>query len=271
MRARQGLPAPRACEPGRVVEVLPAGVNWPDQYNYRRCRRTLMAISGAASATSATWCSLYRSHCGVVLLLLCCVSRTSGVETLGGKYELHDLVQLDAHTAGVIVGIDKDTARVLTNQSTLQKNDIRYCKVSGTRAGCSHQVPTRAGNARALSLSPCGCIFGSRKNNWCHLPLISCGRLPWVIRCVLQRPCLFFLSGPVGVCLLLRCALLDCHRRLTLCASCRPTGHPPQTCPTIRSTWETMSQSWTHQQQPRRAQAGRKRAVSFAAAWRLCD
>lgn len=55
---------------------------------------------------------------------------SSGVETLGGKYELHDLVQLDAHTAGVIVGIDKDTARVLTNQSTLQKNDIRLCKVS---------------------------------------------------------------------------------------------------------------------------------------------
>jgi transcription elongation factor len=59
---------------------------------------------------------------------------TPGVETLGGKYELHDLVQLDAHTAGVIVGIDKDTARVLTNQSTLQKNDIRLCRV-GARAG----------------------------------------------------------------------------------------------------------------------------------------
>lgn len=55
----------------------------------------------------------------------------TGVETLGGKYELHDLVQLDAHTAGVIVGIDKDTARVLTNQSTLQKTDIRLCKVGG--------------------------------------------------------------------------------------------------------------------------------------------
>lgn len=37
---------------------------------------------------------------------------------------------LDANTAGVIVGIDKDTARVLTNQSTLQKNDIRLCRVS---------------------------------------------------------------------------------------------------------------------------------------------
>ncbi len=63
-----------------------------------------------------------------------CVLRSTGVETLGGKYELHDLVQLDAHTAGVIVGIDKDTARVLTNQSTLQKNDIRLCRVSAARA-----------------------------------------------------------------------------------------------------------------------------------------
>ena len=53
----------------------------------------------------------------------------AGVESLGGKYELHDLVQLDAHTAGVIVGIDKDTARVLTNQSTLKTNDIRLCRV----------------------------------------------------------------------------------------------------------------------------------------------
>lgn len=74
--------------------------------------------------------------------VLCCAAlclHHAGVETLGGKYELHDLVQLDAHTAGVIVGIDKDTARVLTNQSTLQKNDIRLCRVSvgsSTEAHC---------------------------------------------------------------------------------------------------------------------------------------
>jgi hypothetical protein len=57
--------------------------------------------------------------------------RTSGTETLGGKYELHDLVQLDANTAGVIIGIDKDYARVLTNQSTIAKPDVRMCKVGG--------------------------------------------------------------------------------------------------------------------------------------------
>lgn len=48
---------------------------------------------------------------------------------LGGKYELHDLVQLDANTAGVIIGIDKDYARVLTNSSTIAKPDVRMCKV----------------------------------------------------------------------------------------------------------------------------------------------
>jgi len=73
-------------------------------------------------------------------VLCCAVLCCPGVETLGGKYELHDLVQLDAHTAGVIVGIDKDTARVLTNQSTLQKNDIRLCRVSGSAVRCGGQL-----------------------------------------------------------------------------------------------------------------------------------
>lgn len=53
----------------------------------------------------------------------------AGIETLGGKYELHDLVQIDANTAGVIIGIEKDVARVLTNSSTMQNADIRMCRV----------------------------------------------------------------------------------------------------------------------------------------------
>eukprot|EP00883_Tetradesmus_obliquus_P007302 jgi/Sobl393_1/17906/SZX61442.1 len=55
---------------------------------------------------------------------------STGIEVLGGKYELHDLVQLDANTAGVIIGIDKDYARVLTNSSTIAKPDVRMCKES---------------------------------------------------------------------------------------------------------------------------------------------
>ncbi|KAF8065846.1 SPT5 [Scenedesmus sp. PABB004] len=54
----------------------------------------------------------------------------TGIESLGGKYELHDLVALDANTAGVIIAIDKDTARVLTNASTPAKQDVRLCRES---------------------------------------------------------------------------------------------------------------------------------------------
>ncbi len=53
----------------------------------------------------------------------------TGIETLGGKYELHDLVQLDAHTAGVIIAIEADSARVLTSASTAARQDVRLCKV----------------------------------------------------------------------------------------------------------------------------------------------
>jgi hypothetical protein len=38
-------------------------------------------------------------------------------------------VQLDSNLAGVIVAIDKDCARVLSNQSTIAKPDVRTCKV----------------------------------------------------------------------------------------------------------------------------------------------
>jgi hypothetical protein len=87
------------------------------------------------------------------------------------------LVQLDAHTAGVIVGIDKDTARVLTNQSTLQKNDIRYCKVSGTRAVYSYEAVTK-GWKRTRSVS-----VAIRLSLECLLPspFVRRGMLLWVI------------------------------------------------------------------------------------------
>ena len=34
-----------------------------------------------------------------------------------GEYELHDLAVLDHSTTGMIIAIDKDTCRVLTNQA----------------------------------------------------------------------------------------------------------------------------------------------------------
>ncbi|KAG1676522.1 hypothetical protein FOA52_000065 [Chlamydomonas sp. UWO 241] len=48
----------------------------------------------------------------------------TGVETLG-EYQLHDLVQLDQTTAGVIIKIERATARVLTSESTLEIPDVR--------------------------------------------------------------------------------------------------------------------------------------------------
>lgn len=76
------------------------------------------------------------AFCAIVpFFLLSSALLHAGIETLGGKYELHDLVQLDANTAGVIIGIEKDYARVLTNQSTIIKPDVRMCKVRCSGAG----------------------------------------------------------------------------------------------------------------------------------------
>ncbi|KAL6785123.1 hypothetical protein ACKKBG_A02530 [Auxenochlorella protothecoides x Auxenochlorella symbiontica] len=52
------------------------------------------------------------------------VAVTSSVDTIGG-YELHDLVALDATTVGVIVGVERDACRVLTNQGRPEKPDVR--------------------------------------------------------------------------------------------------------------------------------------------------
>ncbi|KIY92691.1 Putative transcription elongation factor SPT5 like protein [Monoraphidium neglectum] len=57
------------------------------------------------------------------------VDTAPGNEVLGDKYQLHDLVQLDAQTAGVIVSVERGAARVLTNQGTAGAPDVRVCKV----------------------------------------------------------------------------------------------------------------------------------------------
>lgn len=45
-----------------------------------------------------------------------------------GEYELHNLVVLDQTTVGVIVAIEADSARVLTNQGAGTTPDVRVCK-----------------------------------------------------------------------------------------------------------------------------------------------
>ena len=46
-----------------------------------------------------------------------------------GDYELFDLVVLDAQTVGVIVGVDKDSCKVLTNQGRPDAPDVRICRL----------------------------------------------------------------------------------------------------------------------------------------------
>lgn len=46
-----------------------------------------------------------------------------------GDYDLFDLVVLDPQTVGVIVGVDKDSCRVLTNQGRPEAPDIRICRL----------------------------------------------------------------------------------------------------------------------------------------------
>ncbi|GAB4821977.1 hypothetical protein N2152v2_009023 [Parachlorella kessleri] len=52
----------------------------------------------------------------------------SSADTLAG-YELHDLVALDNQTFGVIVGVEKEACRVLTNQGRPEKPDVRVCRL----------------------------------------------------------------------------------------------------------------------------------------------
>lgn len=56
-----------------------------------------------------------------------------------GPYQLHDLVQLDSTTGGVIVKIERDAAKVLTSASSLLQPDFRICKVTDIM----HKVKSR--------------------------------------------------------------------------------------------------------------------------------
>lgn len=63
---------------------------------------------------------------GCRLLSPCLLSPT---QVLGDKYQLHDLVQLDANTAGVIIAVERGGAKVLTNQGSAIAPEVRVVKV----------------------------------------------------------------------------------------------------------------------------------------------
>jgi transcription elongation factor SPT5 len=52
----------------------------------------------------------------------------SGVDAFG-EYELHDFVALDAGTVGVVIGVDRGAARVLTSAGTADAPDVRSCRL----------------------------------------------------------------------------------------------------------------------------------------------
>lgn len=56
------------------------------------------------------------------------VAVASSIDSIG-EYDLFDFVALDASTVGVIVGVDKDSCRVLTNQGRPERADIRICRL----------------------------------------------------------------------------------------------------------------------------------------------
>lgn len=57
------------------------------------------------------------------------VATSSAVDSLGG-YEMHDLVVLDNATVGVVINVEQDALRVLTNQGRPDKPDIRVCRLA---------------------------------------------------------------------------------------------------------------------------------------------
>ena len=55
----------------------------------------------------------------------------TGIESLGG-YQLHDLVQIDATTCGVIVKIDRDVAKVRGSSNTDRTTTTSMTKLSSS-------------------------------------------------------------------------------------------------------------------------------------------
>ena len=60
--------------------------------------------------------SHWYKHILPVVTDICCARRF-------GEYELHDLVELDQQTAGVLVQADAETCQVLTNRNAVSTSD----------------------------------------------------------------------------------------------------------------------------------------------------
>ena len=66
-----------------------------------------------------------------------------------GPYELHDLVVLDQSTVGVIVEISKEACKVLSNQGTVERPDMRTCRLPDIK----RKMTTRHATTSDLALN----------------------------------------------------------------------------------------------------------------------
>lgn len=69
-----------------------------------------------------------------------------------GPYELHDLVVLDQATVGVIVEISKDACKVLTNQGSVERPELRTCRLPDIK----RKMVTRNATTSDLALNQVG-------------------------------------------------------------------------------------------------------------------
>ncbi|KAG7669634.1 hypothetical protein Ndes2437B_g05814 [Nannochloris sp. 'desiccata'] len=65
-----------------------------------------------------------------------------------GDYDLFDLVVLDSQTVGVIVGVEKDTCRVLTNAGDPGKPDVRVCRLPDLKRKINNRRASAQDKAR---------------------------------------------------------------------------------------------------------------------------
>lgn len=65
-----------------------------------------------------------------------------------GDYDLFDLVLLDSSTVGVIVNVEKDSCKVLTNQGRPEKPNVRICRLPDLKRKINNRRATAIDGAR---------------------------------------------------------------------------------------------------------------------------
>eukprot|EP00854_Cymbomonas_tetramitiformis_P009613 gene9613-11391_t len=78
-----------------------------------------------------------------------CLEESTGNTTFG-QFELFDLVALDAATVGVIIKVDREACRVLTNNSLADRPDVRVCRLPDIKK----KISLRRNTAQDKNMAP---------------------------------------------------------------------------------------------------------------------